>query len=282
MHGNQTATARTGLPLTDDIIEQLREVLEACDVGLCLVDDQRRVWTWNQRFAERAGRWDTDTPTLIETLFPSLANERFANQVREAVSLSIAAEQDSPRGRSAQSRQVIRLDHQTRVRISVRPLMLHPGYCLVQFTDLDEVQPEDMPRSGFTLTEQRTRAMLASIEDAVILLDPHGMVEFVNLAAENLTGYQSRWAVGRPLTAIYQVFDEADSLDHPFEMEQVLSDMGRQLVLQHREGLSIPIQQTLSRLRDQAGNLEGMVLVFKDTSQSRKMAAQLTSESSIS
>ncbi len=280
MHGNQTATAQKGLPLTDDIVQQLREVLEACDVGLCLVDERRRVWAWNQRFAERARTWDRDSPTRIESLFPPLASERFTDQVQNAIMLSFASGQEAPRGRSAQARQVIRLEDQTRIRISVRPLMLHPGYCLVQFTDLDEAPPESMARSAFTLTEQRTRAMLSSIEDAVILLDPEGMVEFVNLAAENLTGYQSRWAVGRPLSAIYQVFDEAGSLDQPFDIVQVLSDTGRPLVLQHREGLSIPIQQTLSRLRDQSGNLEGMVLVFKDTSQSRKMAAQLSWQSS--
>jgi diguanylate cyclase (GGDEF)-like protein/PAS domain S-box-containing protein len=280
VHGNQTLAAHNGPPLTNDSLQQLREVLEACDVGLCLVDEQRRVWAWNQRLAERALSWDADSPILIDTLFPALANDRFTHQVRAAVRLTLAPGQEPARGRGIYSRQVIQLDEQTRVRVSVRPLMSYPGYCLVQLMDLDDTQPDKGGHPELTLTEQRTRAMLASIEDAVILLDPEGIVEFVNLAAESLTGYQSLWAVGRPLTAIYQVYDEAGSLDQPFEIEQVLSDMGRQLVLQHREGFSIPIQQTLSRLRDSSGNLEGMVLVFKDTSQSRKMAAQLSWQSS--
>ncbi|MET0066707.1 MAG: EAL domain-containing protein [Candidatus Thiodiazotropha sp.] len=268
-----------GLPLTDDVIQQLKEVLEACDVGLCLVDAQRRVWAWNQRLVDRALSWNPAVPVAIEELFPALANERFAEEVRTAVKLSQQSEQPA-RGRGADTRQVVRLHDRMRVRLSVRPLMMHPGYCLVQFNELGDEPSQAKLRSKITLSEQRTRAMLASIEDAVILLDRDGMVEFLNLAAESLTGFQSRWAVGRPLTAIYAVYDEAGSLDHPFDLEQVLSDMGRQLVLQHREGLSIPIQQTVTRLRDKSGNHEGTVLVFKDTSQSRKMAAQLSWQSS--
>jgi Amt family ammonium transporter len=150
----------------------------------------------------------------------------------------------------------------------------------VQINELAAEKRADSSPGLGGLTENRTRAILSSVEDAVILLNAEGMVEFVNLAAESMSGFQSQGTVGRPLTEMYQVYDEMAQTAQLMTLKQILADDSQQLVLVHREGLSIPIQQTITRLKGDSGLLEGFVLVFKDTSQSRKLAAQLNWQSS--
>ena len=281
VQGKVSAAVRPLSQLSDDAVEHLREVIEACDVGLCLVDAERQVLVWNHWLAERIVKpvQQTLRPSIDE-LIPQLAGPRFTSMVQAAVQ-QVKGEHARPVRQVPQnSRHLFSLDNGQFLRVSVRPLMMHPGYCLVQINEVDSSAVAQPPLSSIGLTEQRTRAMLSSVEDAVILLDAEGVVEFANLAAESMTGFQSRQITGRPLTDIYQVYDEMGAANHLLSLEQVISDHGRQLVLMHREGLSIPIQQTITRLKDDDGRLEGVVLVFKDTSQSRKLAAQLSWQSS--
>jgi Amt family ammonium transporter len=128
--------------------------------------------------------------------------------------------------------------------------------------------------------EQRTRTVLSSVDDAVILLDTTGRIEFINLAAEAMTGYHGRKVTGRPLTEVYRVYHESAMGKDALSYEKIINSEGEQLVLKHREGLSLPIQQSITGIRDEAGDLESFILVFKDTSQSRKLAAQLNWQSS--
>jgi Amt family ammonium transporter len=260
---------------------QLQEVIEACDIGLCLLDERRRVIAWNRHLADSAGK--TDQEGLLhplDELIPQLAGPRFSKMVHTA------AQAPQPRGQLqtyfslAGSRHLFNIDEKRFVRVSVKPLMMHPGYCLVQVSDIESNSERQDRLPTISVAEQRTRAMLSSVEDAVILLDEAGRIEFANLAAEAMTGYQGQQMVGRRLTEVYQVFNESGSNQYPLSVEQIIHCEGGQLVLKHREGLSLPVQQSITMLKDEAGRLESMVLVFKDTSQSRKLAAQLSWQSS--
>src|SRR4051812_17309301 len=56
---------------------------------------------------------------------------------------------------------------------------------------------------------ERTRVTLASIADAVIATDTGGNVTFLNAAAEGLTGWKLKDAIGRPLTAVFNIINES-------------------------------------------------------------------------
>ncbi len=259
----------------------LQEVIEACDVSLCLLDAQRRVIVWNRHLADAMDMTDPEALLQpLDELIPQLAGPRFTKMVHAA------AQTPQPRGSLqayftlAGSRHMFSIDEKRNMRVSVKPLMLHPGYCLVQINDIPSSPArQDQSHTG-SVVEQRTRAMLSSLDDAVILLDAGGRVEFANLSAEAMTGYQNQQMTGRRLTEVYRVFDETGSKQYPLSLEQIVNNEGSQLVLKHREGLSLSVQQSITMLKDEAGRLESMVLVFKDTSQSRKLAAQLSWQSS--
>lgn len=281
VQGNGSVETCQSGPFSVDAVVQLQEVIEACDVGLCLLNAERLVVAWNRCLADSIGMADQDAlGQSIEELIPQLAGQRFSQMVQAAVQHPQESASQQPNSPSlASSRHLFNFDEKRSVQVSVKPLMMHPGYCLVQISDLDSMVAIQEQHSVGQV-EQRTRAMLYSVEDAVILLDADGNVEFVNLAAEGMTGYQSRHIIGCQLTEIYRVCDESDTKHNSLSIEQIFNNESQQLVLMHREGLRLPIQQTITRLKDGQGNLESMVLVFKDTSQSRKLAAQLSWQTS--
>ncbi|MES9944591.1 MAG: EAL domain-containing protein [Candidatus Thiodiazotropha sp.] len=260
---------------------QLQEVIEACDVGLCLINTERRVVAWNRHLADITGMMDQEAITRpLDELIPQLAGPRFSKMVLTAVKAPQSDGSLQAYFSLSSSRHLFNIDEERFIRVSVKPLMMHPGYCLVQISEIDTMLAQQEQLTASSVAEQRTRAMLSSVEDAVILIDANGRVEFANLAAEGMTGYHNRQMVGRRLTEVYRLFDESSSDKNPLGLEQIIDSEGKQLVLKHREGLSLPVQQTITSLKDEAGNLESMVLVFKDTSQSRKLAAQLSWQSS--
>ncbi|MFI0412756.1 MAG: EAL domain-containing protein [Candidatus Thiodiazotropha sp.] len=275
-----TEALQTGVFSHSDML-QLQEVIDACDVGLCLINTDRRVVAWNRHLSDITGKTDQEALSEpLEELIPQLTGPRFSKMVLTAAQATQSDGSLQTYFSLTGTRHLFRVDEKYFIRVSVKPLMMHPGYCLVQISEIDSSLLQDEKLATNTMADQRTRAMLSSVEDAVILLDAAGRVEFANLAAEGMTGYSNRQMVGRRLTEVYRVFDESVMDKDPLPLERIIDCEGAQLVLKHREGPSLSVQQSITRLKDEAGNLESIVLVLKDTSQSRKLAAQLSWQSS--
>jgi Amt family ammonium transporter len=250
-------------------LSHLQEVIEACDVGLCLLNAELRVIAWNRYLSDFTGKTDQEALNeTLESLLPQLAGSRFPKMVNTVLQAHRSDGSPISNFSLTGTRHLFNIEGNRFIRVSVKPLMMHQGYCLVQVSEVDASMA------------QRTRAMLSSVGEAVILLDTTGRIEFANLAAEGMMGYRGQKVTGRPLTEVYQVFDESVMGKDPLPYEKIISHQGAQLVLKHREGLSLSIQQSVTSLRDDAGDVEGYIIVFKDTSQSRKLAAQLNWQSS--
>ena len=82
---------------------------------------------------------------------------------------------------------------------------------IINLADITELQTEDRLRTGRLLFEAQQRALvtLHSIADAVISVDAGGTVEYLNPAAEQLTGWPLPEAQGRPLEEVFRPLDEA-------------------------------------------------------------------------
>lgn len=116
---------------------------------------------------------------------------------------------------------------------------------------------------------------LRSIGDAVIATDTAGRVLFLNSVAEQLTAWSHKDAVGRPLSDIFQVYDETsgDKVQCPVE-KVLLSGKGpglsRHTVLLARNSRLIPVEDSASPIRDAAGEMIGVALVFRDVTARRQ------------
>ena len=112
------------------------------------------------------------------------------------------------------------------------------------------------------------RVTLASIGDAMIATDTHGRVTFLNGVAQELTGWTQQDAKDKPLEAVFVILNEKTR--HPVEnpVEKVLRDgvvvgLGNHTVLIAKDGTERPIDDSAAPIRDVAGKMIGVVLVFR-------------------
>jgi diguanylate cyclase (GGDEF)-like protein/PAS domain S-box-containing protein len=255
----------------------IQEVIEACDVGLCMLDAELVVLAWNRPLADMIGKQDDEVLGYpVTRIMSQLSDPQFVQLVQAVTGNPQAPSEMVPmQAGLTNPKHYFKSANNRFKRISVRPLAMHPGYCLLQIGDVDAetALQEQMQRTS--IAEQRFLAMLASIEDAVILLDADGVIEYANLAAEGMTGCPGVAMAGQLLNEVYQVFDENSGGRNRLDFDEIMRIDNHPLLLMHRDGLTFPIEQSITRLRSDDGQVEGLVLVLKDVSQSRKLAAQL-------
>ncbi len=120
-----------------------------------------------------------------------------------------------------------------------------------------------------TAREQRERfeVTLFSIGDAVIATDSQGRVTFLNPVAEALTGWPEAEALGKDITAVFQIVNEytRQVVEHPIaKVIRVGTVVGlaNHTLLIARDGVEHPIDDSGAPIHDPQGRLLGMVVVF--------------------
>lgn len=138
------------------------------------------------------------------------------------------------------------------------------------------------------LSQERDQAQttLRSIGDGVITTDDQGRIQSLNLVAEKMTGWCSADAVGQPLTAVLRVVDE-DTREPATDLVNRLLQRGHQSPVDNRyrlllsaDGQEFAIDESVALIRDSQGHIRGSVVVFRDVTQARKMARQLSWQAS--
>ena len=125
------------------------------------------------------------------------------------------------------------------------------------------------------------RVTLHSIGDAVITTDAHGRVQWLNPAAERMTGWHTGDAQGRPLIDVFHIVDEATREPEPCPITRCLSgeaevESPSQTLLISRNGQEYGIEDTTAPIRDAAGQVLGMVLIFHDVTEQRRMGHEMS------
>jgi len=141
--------------------------------------------------------------------------------------------------------------------------------------DRENRMPEPSPEDALLFRPEWSRAALASIGDAVITTDTEGRVTFLNPVAQSLTGWTQDEAAGVSVETVFKIV-------HPETRTRVESPTVRAL----REGVNVglsnrtlliakdgrelpigPIDDSAAPIRNDKGELAGVVLVFRDISE---------------
>lgn len=131
---------------------------------------------------------------------------------------------------------------------------------------------------------EQLRVTLSSIGDAVIATDGAGRITFLNPLAQRLTGWTEAEALGRELTAVFRIIHEQTRavVENPVDRvlrEKMVVGLANHTLLVSRDGVERPIDDSAAPIRDERGDVAGVVLVFRDaTDKRRAMAALRTSE----
>ncbi|MFZ5895226.1 MAG: ATP-binding protein [Myxococcota bacterium] len=140
--------------------------------------------------------------------------------------------------------------------------------CAQALLRASRLEAEEAARRWFVTT-------LRSIGDAVIATDAEGLVTFINPIAERLTGYEERQAVGRQLEEVFQIFSEATRAPVESPVAKVLREgkvvgLANHTLLRNRNGAEVPIDDSGAPIRNEAGQIVGVVLVFRDVSEKKR------------
>lgn len=116
---------------------------------------------------------------------------------------------------------------------------------------------------------------LSSIGDAVIATDAKGFVTLMNPCAESLTGWPQADAVGKPLPQVFEIVNEMTRVpvDNPvFKVlkENVTVGLANHTILISKDGTERPIDDSAAPIRSGAGEIQGVVLVFRDVTDRRR------------
>ena len=120
---------------------------------------------------------------------------------------------------------------------------------------------------------------LASIGDAVISTDVEGRVTFMNRMAESLTGWSQAEALERPLSEIFHALNEQSRQPvenpalHALSTATIVG-LANHTILVARDGTEWPIDDSAAPIRNEQGEVAGVVLVFRDITERRRMESE--------
>lgn len=130
--------------------------------------------------------------------------------------------------------------------------------------------------SSTLIEKERAQITLHSIGDGVITTDAKGLIDYMNPVAESLTGWRFHQAMGMSMEAVLHLEDEISGKVIPDPARRCLAEKRvispkTENVLISRNGDHYSIQGTAAPMLNSQGNCIGVVLVFKDVTDSRRM-----------
>jgi len=139
--------------------------------------------------------------------------------------------------------------------------------------------PDEAPMGQDDLTviglRDWLRITLASIGDGVITADADGRVNYLNPAAEKLTGWTLSDAAGQEIERVFRILNEAtrEPVEQPVRrvIERGLSlGLGNHTLLVARDASERPIDDSAVAIKDERGYVLGVILIFRDISEKRQ------------
>ena len=132
-------------------------------------------------------------------------------------------------------------------------------------------------------SERWLSTTLRSIGDGVIATDADAKVVFMNPVAEELTGRKEEEALGKPLREVFRIVNEhtrapAESPVEKAIRQGVLVGLANHTVLIARDGSETPISDSAAPIREDGGDVTGVVMVFRDITERRAWERKLAAE----
>lgn len=254
-------------------------IIESAAEGLCVcheVDEYPYVsfTVWNDRMTEITGFSIEEINRLgwYQSIYPDPEIQERARERMERMRMGddILSEEW----------EITRKNGEKRV-VSISTTIVRAGDSGVHVLALmHDVTAKKRAEEALAREKERLSVTLRSIGDGVISTDTGGRVQLLNKVAEEQTGWTSEEAESRPIEEILNLLDEKSGKPLANPVEKVLAAGGLREVsgtsiLVARDGSERIIADTGSVIRDQESNIIGVVLVFRDITESRKIEEEL-------
>jgi PAS domain S-box-containing protein len=126
-------------------------------------------------------------------------------------------------------------------------------------------------------SERLLCATINSLGEAVIATDTNGNITIMNPFAEGLTCWKQEDALGKPLMTIFNIVSEdtGQPVETPVakvRKEGIFYGLAENTVLKTKEGTVLPVDIIGTPIKDDHNNIIGIVIIFDDITERRKMA----------
>ncbi len=117
---------------------------------------------------------------------------------------------------------------------------------------------------------------LHSIGEGVITSDTDGKITLINRVAQELTGWSQEDAVGESIDHVFYVVDEHSGRTYEGPMSEIMSQAGTMIkketgVLVARDSTRRDISHSAAPIRNSLSKVIGLVVVFRDITEARKL-----------
>jgi len=115
------------------------------------------------------------------------------------------------------------------------------------------------------------KTILNNISEGIMVVDPQLRIKFLNSAAERITNFSNRYATGKACSEIFHtpLCESACPLKSALENSKDISDY--ETFITRTDGSEMPIRVSASIMRDQDGNISGVVGNFRDITEIRSL-----------
>ncbi len=160
------------------------------------------------------------------------------------------------------------------------PVLDEKGDVILVAEHVRDITERKLAADSLAMEKERLAVTLRSIGDGVITTDTRGMVQLLNRAAEEMTGWTQEEAVGRPFREVFPIIHEKSRETCSSPVERVLASGGVVELANHtlliaRDGRERSIADSGAPIRDSESRVVGVVLVFRDITEKKKMEEEL-------
>lgn len=129
-------------------------------------------------------------------------------------------------------------------------------------------------------SEERFKVTLLSVGDGVIATDRNGRITIINKMGEELTGWSFDEIKGKNIDDIIMVRNEKNGAPCESPIQRALEtgeiiNLANHTVLTRKDGTSLPIADSAAPIHDEAGRIQGAVLVIRDVTEEKKKREEI-------
>lgn len=281
-------------------VASFESIFDTCDFGLIVLNSESRIIQWNQWMQNHTG---VDEADALSQKFDKLFPNNTKGSLARAINNAIQRHQGSVISHSLNRRPLplFKSDQSSVHQHTIVKSLFDNSqdvFCVIQIFDISaavirdtqlQSQAESLQSQAeslqnltdkLVLEKEQAQVTLQSIADAVITTDAGGRIVIMNKVAEQLCGWNYQSAQGQSITEIFRVIDDKTRITVPNPAIFCLSNRKESvndtdLVLVDRHNIEHAITQSAAPIIGSNNELLGSVLVFRDVSESRRIAAQM-------
>ena len=143
-----------------------------------------------------------------------------------------------------------------------------------------DITDKKMMEKQLYLEKEQFKTTLLSVSDGIIATDNETKITVINEVAQHLTGFSEAEALGKYLDDVFVVIDEKsrESLGNlaktVLTTKKAMEIEGPALLIT-KDGLEISVDDGAAPIIDAQGNINGVVIVFRDYSEKREKQRQV-------